>query len=384
MTRTSLALGLSAVLLAAGCGRAAENDPNVWPDFEDLTVQDSVQVPDEVATPQGDGTAECAPGLTLAYVGPRSTTSKAVKLAVEQHDNANPGCQVDFASFPVAATAKALADASVIGAVGPTTSEDARATGAKFEEAGLIHISPSATSTDLTTHGWKTFQRGVGNDDVQGPSAAVLAKKLGASKVFVVNDSTAYGKGVGLTATEALGAMLIGHATVAPGRPNFAHQVTRVLKRQAHAVVYAGSDVDAARLARQLHARGFKGRFIASDHAMTPTFVKRAGKAAETSSFTCLCMPADLVGDFADAYRTSSHSTPGAYSIEAYDAAIVLLKGIDAGSTTRGKLRAFVESYSGQGYATTYRWNAAGELADTPVYGYTVDQGQIVSVGKLK
>ena len=40
---------------------------------------------------------------------------------------------------------------------------------------------------------------------------------------------------------------------------------------------------------------------------------------------------------------------PGTYSVEAYDAAAILLKGIDSGAVTRPALRDFVAGYDGPG-----------------------------------
>ena len=55
-------------------------------------------------------------------------------------------------------------------------------------------ISPSATNPTLTSSGFTTFHRIVPTDSVEGIEAADwLAKK--AKKVFVIDDTTEYGKG---------------------------------------------------------------------------------------------------------------------------------------------------------------------------------------------
>ena len=91
----------------------------------------------------------------------------------------------------------------------------------------------------------------------------------------------------------------------------------------------------------------------------------------------------DLARERRDIFKKAFKAEPGTYSIEGYDAAVVLLQGIDQGNTTRADLLDFVETYNGQGFSKTYKWTDEGELSETPVFGYKVDNGKIVSVGAL-
>jgi branched-chain amino acid transport system substrate-binding protein len=402
VTRTvkALAVSAAAALLAAGCANAGnDGGANGGPELEDLPVQTSIEVPDNAATAAGDGDAVCPNGTTIGYVGAMTGANaqlginiyNGVQLAIDQHNKANPKCQVKFKKFdtegdPNKATGpvtQVVNDDSIIGVIGLPFSGESKATGEIFEDAGLVHITPSATNPALTTNGWKTFHRGMGNDEVQGPTVAVLAKKIGAEKVYVVQDDSDYGIGLGRTSKEGLGDMLAGQDKVTTGQKDFSATIAKIKNSKADAVFYSGYYAEGAPFAQQLKAKGFKGVFIGPDGVKDDQFVKQAGSASEGAYFTCPCLPGELIPDFAKAYKKAFDAAPGTYSIEGYDTAIVLLKGIDDGNTTRQKLLAFVESYSGQGYAKSYKWAANGELADTPVYGYKVDKGKIVSVGSL-
>lgn len=389
-------------LIAAGCANKtneAKTGPGA-PELKSLPVQTSIDVPSDAVTAAGDGKAKCAATTTIGYAGAMTGPNaqlginiyNGVQLAIDQHNKANPGCQVKFKKFdtegdPTKATGpvtQVVNDKSIVGVIGLPFSGESKATGKIFEDAGLVHITPSATNPDLTKNGWKTFFRGMGNDAVQGPKVAVIAKKLGAERVYVVGDDSDYGIGLFKTSTEGLGSMLVGTDKVTTGQKDFSAVISKILHAKADAVFYSGYYAEGAPFDQQLVAKGFKGAFIGPDGVKDDEFVKQAGSASSNAYFTCPCIPGELIPDFADSYKKSfKNKAPGTYSIEGYDTAIVLLQGIDKGNTTRPKLLQFVTGYSGQGFAKSYKWADTGELSDTPVFGYKVDKGKIASVGSL-
>lgn len=390
----------AAALLASGCASKTDDGAtDTDSGLKSLPVQTSIDVPADAVTPAGDGKAECADGTTIGYAGAMTGPNaqlginiyNGVQLAIDQHNEANPDCQVEFKKFdtegdPNKATGpvtQVVNDDSIIGVVGLPFSGESKATGKIFEDAGLVHITPSATNPDLTKNGWTTFFRGMGNDNVQGPAVAVLAKKLDAKKVYVVGDDSDYGIGLFKTSTEGLGAMLAGTDKVTTGQKDFSATISKILNAKPDAVFYSGYYAEGAPFNQQLVAKGFKGVFIGPDGVKDDQFVKQAGSSSANAYFTCPCLPGELIPDFADAYKKAFKAAPGTYSIEGYDTAIVLLQGIDQGNTTREKLHTFVEGYSGQGFAKSYKWGDDGELTETPVFGYKVDNGKIVSVGSL-
>ena len=103
-----------------------------------------------------------------------------VQLALDKHNAANPGCQVQLKPFdtegdPQKATQvvpQIINDAVHLGLIGPAFSGETKATGGIFNQAGLVAATASATNATLTQNGWKTFFRGLANDDVQGPAVA--------------------------------------------------------------------------------------------------------------------------------------------------------------------------------------------------------------------
>ena len=365
-----------------------------------LPAQSSIEVPADAVKAAGDGKGKCAKGTTIAYVGAMTGDNaqlginiyNGVQLAVNEHNKANPGCQVTFKKVdtegdPNKATGpvtQVTNEKNVVGVVGLPFSGESKATGNIFEQAGLVHITPAATGPALSQNKWTTFFRGLGNDNVQGPGVAKLADKIGAKKVFVVQDDSEYGVGLAATATKALGDKLAGTDKVTQKQKDFSATIQKILNSKADAVFYSGYFAEGAPLDQQLVGKGFKGTFIGPDGVKDDQFLKLAGDSSKNAYFTCPCIPGELIKEFSTAYKgVSGNKEPGTYSVEGYDAATVLLSGIDKGKTTRPALKDYVKTYDAQGLSKKYKWDATGELAELPVYGYRVDNGKIVSVGVL-
>jgi len=131
-------------------------------------------------------------------------------------------------------------------------------------------------------------------------------------------------------------------------------------------------------------AKGFTGTFVGPDGVKDDQFIKQAGDASNNAYFTCPCIPGELIPSFETAYKSLANgSEPGTYSIEGYDAATVLLSGIDAGKQSRADLLSYVKSYDKDGLSKHYKWDDKGELQAPTVYGYKVDNGKIVPIGPI-
>jgi branched-chain amino acid transport system substrate-binding protein len=365
-----------------------------------VKVLTSIETPKDAVLPAGDGKATCPSNTTLAYVGAESGANaqlginiyNGVQLAINEHNKANPGCQVAFKKFdtegdpnkapgPVTQVTK---ENDIIGVVGLPFSGESKATGNIFEQVKLVHITPAATNPGLTKNGWTTFFRGLGNDAVQGPAAATfMTKTLGAKKVYLVQDDSDYGIGLGATTTAALGSAMIGNDKVTTGQKDFSATISKIINAKADAVFYSGYFAEGAPFDQQLVAKGFKGAFVGPDGVKDDQFIKQAGDASANAFFTCPCIPGELIPTFASAYTALTNAQPGTYSIEGYDAATVMLAGIDKGNQDRAKLLDWVKNYDAAGLSKHYKWDSTGELQAPAVYGYRVMDGKIVPIGPI-
>lgn len=353
----------------------------------------------DAANPADDGKAVCS-GVTLAYAGTINGGSAAlgqnilygVDLAIKQHNKANPGCQVAFKQFDTegkpdkapGVVTQVISEASIIGVVGLPFSGESKATGNLFEQAGLVHITPSATNVHLTENGWKTFFRGMGNDGVQGPAAAkFLTGTLKANKVCVVEDDSEYGSGLAQQVRDALKDKATCSEKVKTAQTDFSAVVNKMVSEKPDAIFYGGYYPEASPLAQQLDDKGVTAKFVGPDGVKDDEFVKNAGSAASKAYFTCPCVPEDNFKDFTAAYNATEGRAPGTYSPEGYDVATILLKGIDKGIKDRAGLLDFVKNYDGQGLTKKFKWSDKGELSETPVWSYKVENGKIVNNGQI-
>jgi branched-chain amino acid transport system substrate-binding protein len=398
----SLAVAATLGMLMTGCANqaAAPGSGTATTQKVNLPIVTSVPVPANAVLPAGDGNAKCASTVTIGYIGAETGPNaqlginiyNGIQLAIDQHNKANAGCQVQFTKFdtegdPNKATGpvtQAVNTPAIVGVVGLPFSGESKATGNIFEQQGLVHITPSATNPGLTGNGWKTFFRGLGNDSQQGPAAgSFVTSKLKASKVYLVQDDSEYGIGLGDATSAALGKAQVGNDKVITGQKDFSAVISKIVNSKADAVYYAGYYAEAAPFDSQLVAKGFKGSFIGPDGVKDDQFIKQAGDASSNAYFTCPCIPGELIPTFESAYKAAFSNDPGTYSIEGYDAATVLLSGIDKGKTARADLLSYVKSYDADGLSKHYKWNDKGELATPAVYGYKVDSGKIVFIGQI-
>lgn len=367
-----------------------------------LPVVSTLPVPSDAANPAGNGQAKCS-GVELAYVGAESGPNaqlginiyNGVQLAINQHNKANPGCQVQFKKFDTGGdqaqapgvVTQVVSTKAIVGVVGLPFSGESQSTGNIFQQAGLVHITPSATNPTLTQQGWTTFFRALGNDNVQGPAAAkFITGKLKAKKVCVVQDDSDYGTGLASAINKALGSTADSACAdkVTTGQKDFSSTVSKIVAAKPDAVFYSGYYAEGAPFDQQLVSQGYKGIFVGPDGVKDPKFIEQAGPASKNAYFTCPCVPGELIPQFANEYKSvSGGSAPGTYSLEGYDATTVLLKGIDAGKTTRPALLNYVKTYNGDGLSKHLQWQSDGELATSTVYGYKVQNGQIVYVGTI-
>ncbi|MFE6864265.1 branched-chain amino acid ABC transporter substrate-binding protein [Nocardia sp. NPDC057668] len=403
MTRTrgrvarAVVVGAVAALALAGCSDKSTDDNGGG--TANLSIQPLVQIgPDgkelpksagtTAADPAGDGKATCAP-LNLAMAGPLTGGNAAlginvlmgVKLALDKHNKVNPNCQVSVKQFDTEGKPQnasgvvptIVGDQSIVGLIGPTFSGETKATGQIINDAGLPALTASATNATLSKNGWKTFFRGLNNDDDQGAAVgAYLANTGGYKKVCVVADNTDYGTGLAKTVISGLGAANDPSCAVnvKEGDKDFAAAISKLNTAKPDAIFYAGYYAESAPFVQQLRSGGVNAPFISADGSNDPEFVRQAGAASKDAILSCPCGPAP--DKFAEEYKALNGQAPGVYSVEAYDLTTIFLKGIDSGKVTRADLLEFVRTYSGTGLSKPFKWDATGELSNAAIWVYQV------------
>jgi branched-chain amino acid transport system substrate-binding protein len=314
--------------------------------------------------------------------------SSAYNYVLKSYDT-----QGDPAQAPGQA-AKYIADTQVLGVIGPTFSGETKAVLPSLNDAGLVLVSPSATNVKLpdVVPGGKVFHRVIPDDDVQAAGvSSYIEKKIKPKNVALIHDNTDYGKGLWegvLKNLDTAGIKTPVTDAVQPGGTDYSAAVNKVKAGNVDVVFYGGYYSDAGRLKKQLSDAGVKATFVSGDGSLDPGFIVSSGAAGgEGALITCPCKlaTADAGGDlgtFAKNYKTQIGKDPGTYSSEGFDTANILVKGVEAGNTTRAKLLNYVNTLGTYtGISKVIQFEANGNSKTGDVFVYEVKSGKLAALG---
>ena len=237
---------------------------------------------DEGTTAGGTGTA-AAEAKTVKIVSdlPLQGSSaaqteqmnNAIKLYLSEIGNKVGDYTIEFEAFDDSTAAKGawdeatcaanarkyVEDETVIGVLGTFNSGCAKIEVPIANEASLAYISPANTAVGLThvgpgsesgepekyyPTGTRNYARVVTSDDVQGQiDAAYMKDKLGVTKVFILDDKDAYGKGVAdafEAAAKDIGLAVAGHEGWDANAQNYKALMTSVKSSGADGIFIGG------------------------------------------------------------------------------------------------------------------------------------------------
>ena len=305
---------------------------------------------------------------------------EGVEVAVERFDSQGSGDQAP----PLAN--QAAGDESIIAMVGPAFSGESQASGPILDEAGLPFITPSATTPSLSDQGWTHFFRTVGSDKDQGPVAAqFIAEELGATKVAIMDDSSDYGKPLADFVEETLESEfdveIVERQGVEAGQQDYSAAVGRIAQSGAEAIFYGGYYAEAGLIKKQLADQG-KGDipFVSDDGAFDGAYFDTAGKESSENSYVTYpgidVTSADPT--FVDAYKAEFDTDPGAFSIESYQNAQIIIEGMKAGSCDRESLTEFIRSFDGEVAGKQISFGENGDIEAGPFTVYKAEAGEWV------
>ncbi|MFD3552019.1 bifunctional serine/threonine-protein kinase/ABC transporter substrate-binding protein [Streptomyces goshikiensis] len=262
------------------------------------------------------------------------------------NDQAQPGKGQENAT-------RFIADDKVLGVVGPLNSSVAQAMLRPFEGANLVSVSPANTNPALTygadwvkgvkSRPYKTYFRTVATDADQGPFAArYLHDEAKKTKLFVIDDNSAYGTGLTTgfrSEFTRLGGTLVGADHVDPTGSDFATLAARVRASGADAVYFGGYYTTAAPLSKQLKQAGADIPFMGGDGVFDTQFISTNDKA-EGDLATGIGAPAeDLPGGpaFLSQYQAAAYpEQAGSYGAYAYDATWAVIEAVKGLAAANG------------------------------------------------
>ncbi len=291
----------------------------------------------------------------------------------------------DDAADPKTATtvAQKLVDEGVAGVIGHLNSGATIPAARIYSHNGIPQVSPSATAVAYTTSGFKTAFRVMTNDAQQGSVLGDYAvKKLGAKRIAIIDDRTAYGQGLAdqmEKAVKAAGGNVVAREYTSDRSTDFMAILTSIKGKSPDLVFFGGMDPQAAPMIRQMKQLGMKAKFLGGDGVQTPKFIELAGANAEGALASNPGLPLDAMpggGEFKAKFEAKYGKIQN-YAPYAYDAMHVLVAAMKrADSSDPAKYLAELPKTDYEGVTGHVRFDARGDLAGGAVTLYQVKDGK--------
>ncbi|HID88886.1 MAG TPA: branched-chain amino acid ABC transporter substrate-binding protein [Anaerolineae bacterium] len=246
--------------------------------------------------------------LTGDYAYEGQGMEKAVRLLVDQvnEEGGLLGRQVeliveDDAGDPTQAAlvAQRLVDAGVVAVIGAYNSTATEPASEIYNEAGILHITPSSTATRLTEKGFQRFFRVCFLDDRQGLFAAKFMKEvLGAQNIAVLHDNSTYAQGLAEHTkryAEEMGLNVVFFDAINPDDTDFTPILTNLAGAEPDAVYFTGYHPQGGLLLKQSGELGLDLTWVMGNACNNPELIQIAGLENAVGTYvTTEPLPKDL------------------------------------------------------------------------------------------
>ena len=317
--------------------------------------------------------------LALEQVRAAGEPLPGYKLKLEALDDNRSPAQA------VAAAKRLAADPDVLAVVGHLNSSCTKPASAVYNEARLLHICPVSSNPEISRQGFDTFFRICPTDDLQGPAGARFAvRRLGAQRIFILDDMTTYGRGLANEFEKAagkLGAQLLGHEGITQGEKDFTPVLTKIKGMNPDLIYFAGMFPEAALLLKQKYKLQIPAKFLGGDGLFEPSLIQLATpEAAEGMSLTTLggdIRQVPTAREFVKEFE-GRYGHLGAYSWYAYEATRIAAETIKrAGKKDRAAVLAAMKGMKQYpGILGVHAFDARGDTSLRIIGVYTVRDGK--------
>lgn len=286
------------------------------------------------------------------------------------------------------AVAQKLVDAGIAGMLGHFNSGTSIPASRIYAQAGIAQIA-MATAPGYTAQGFKTTFRAMTSDLQQGGALCrFLVRDLGAQRLAIIDDRSAYGQGLAdqvEKSARAAGATIVRREFIDERASDFTAVLTAVKSANPDLLFFGGADAQAALMARQMRSLGLGARVAGGEMVKSPNFIALAGAAAEGTLASLAGLPLERMPGgkaYAERYRARFGSAVEVYSPYAYDATMAMVAAMlraDSSEPTR-YLPALADTALAGVTSARFAWNARGDLQDGEITLYRVERGVWVPI----
>lgn len=293
------------------------------------------------------------------------------------------------------AAAQKLVDAKVNGVIGHQNSGTSIPASKIYHDAGIPQISQAATNPKYTQQGFKTAFRVVANDgQLGGTLGRYAAEQLGAKKVAVIDDRTAYGQGVAqefIKSVNAKGVEVVSQQYTHDKATDFNAILTTIKSKKPDVVFYGGMDAVAGPMLRQMKALGINAKFMGGDGICSEALARLAGGAMGDGQVVCAeaggVEEAQQKGmdNFRAAFKKKFGAEVQQYSPYAYDAVMLMVEAMKiAGSAEPVKYLPELAKINYKGVSGNIAFDSKGDIKDGALTLYTYKGGKRVQMSVVR
>lgn len=302
---------------------------------------------------------------------------KKIKLVKEDE-----GCDPQIAT----AGANKLVSQDVVAVVGGYCSGAVLPATGVMNQSNIPWILTAANSANIPDQGYKDIFLLNSTAPAQAKTAAeYMVNKLGAKKIAIINDNSAYAVDLAKRTRDDvkdMGADVVAFDAVNPEEKDFNSLMTKLKKLKPDATYWTGYYNVGGLLAKQFHQAGVSGAFGVGDGSNDPTIIKIAGpENAEGLFVTTTPTPQfqDSAKDWIPKYKEKFNTDPGPYSAISYDGLKVMADAIKrAGSTDKDKIiKALQETDGFQTFSGPLKFKENGETATSNFVVLIVKNGEM-------
>ena len=362
------------------------------------------------------GSASAQQVVKLGHVGPISGPSahlgkdneNGAKMAVEELNAKGfliNGKKVTFqlvteddGADPKQGTAVAqkLVDAKVMGVIGHLNSGTTVPASKIYNDAGIPQISPSSTQPMYTKQGFPGAFRVVANDNKLGGTLGKYATgKLGAKRIAVIDDRTAYGQGVAgefvKGAKAAPGVTIIAKEFTTDKATDFTAILTSLKAKKPDLVFFGGMDAVGGPMLKQMKALGINAKFMGGDGVCTEAMIRLAGDGLGEGNVTCaeaggVMGPQEKVlADFSARFKKRFNVDVQLYAPYVYDSVMVMAQAMqNAKSADPAKYLPELKKIKHQGVTGLIQFDDKGDIKDGALTLFTFKGGKRTKMEVVK
>lgn len=308
---------------------------------------------------------------------------RTVELVIHD-DGADPQRAIEIAS-------ELAGDPSVVAVVGHVTSGAMLNAAPIYADSGLVAVSPTATSPDITRSGDWVF-RVCPSDLEHGPALARwLAGPLSRRRAAVLYANDPYGRGVlaGFAQEfEAEGGTIVTRdpflSSTTRDSTGVDPYLERAIARAADAIVIAGFADEAATIIRAARRLGFAGPILGGEGLLG---VENAGPVTEGVYVSAPFLPdgaAGEAGEWVRAYEERYGATPDAFAAQTWDALQLVALALGEAGADRGAIRDYIASIGSarpafEGVSGTIAFDENGDVPQKSVAIGRIQGGRVLS-----